>query len=121
MKMMDEGKRLKDIRAYIDKTYSQYGPSTPTPPRTGQSERILAQKVSNCEKPYSRSSDRVRIGRYSYYGRTGQRTTSRYDPRNDVGTMQEPKSGEQSQDIMRVHAFCRGALLDKWRSNQKGV
>jgi hypothetical protein len=35
--------------------------------------------------------------------------------------MQEPKSGEQSQDIMRVHAFCRGALLDKWRSNQKGV
>jgi hypothetical protein len=32
MKMMDEGKRLKDIRAYIDKTYSRYGPSTPTPP-----------------------------------------------------------------------------------------
>lgn len=37
------------------------------------------------------------------------------------GMMQEPRSGEQSQDIMRVHAFCRGALLDKWRSNQKGV
>ena len=37
------------------------------------------------------------------------------------GMMGEPKSGEQSQDIMRVHAFCRGALLDKWRSNQKGV
>jgi len=32
MKMMDQGKRLKDIRAYIEKTYSQYGPSTPTPP-----------------------------------------------------------------------------------------
>jgi hypothetical protein len=32
MKMMDEGKRLKDIRAYVEKTYSHYGLSTPTPP-----------------------------------------------------------------------------------------
>jgi hypothetical protein len=31
MKMIDEGKRLKDIRAYIEKTYSKNGPSTPTP------------------------------------------------------------------------------------------
>jgi hypothetical protein len=37
MKMMDEGKRLKEIRAYIEKTYSHYGPSTPTPPVPGQS------------------------------------------------------------------------------------
>jgi hypothetical protein len=32
MKMMDDGKGLKDIRAYIEKTYSHNGPSTPTPP-----------------------------------------------------------------------------------------
>jgi hypothetical protein len=32
MKMMDEGKSLKKIRAAIEKTYSKYGPPTPTPP-----------------------------------------------------------------------------------------
>jgi hypothetical protein len=32
MKMMDEGKSLKEMRAYIDQTYSKYGPPTPTPP-----------------------------------------------------------------------------------------
>jgi hypothetical protein len=32
MKMMDGGKSLKEIRAYADKTYSKYGPPTPTPP-----------------------------------------------------------------------------------------
>jgi hypothetical protein len=31
MRMMDEGKQLKEIRSYIEKTYSRYGPSTPTP------------------------------------------------------------------------------------------
>jgi hypothetical protein len=31
MKMMDQGKRLKEIRAYIEKTYSKNGPPTPTP------------------------------------------------------------------------------------------
>jgi len=32
MRMMDEGKHLKEIRAYIEKTYRHYGKSTPTPP-----------------------------------------------------------------------------------------
>jgi hypothetical protein len=32
MKMMDEGKTLKEMRATIDKTYSKYGEPTPTPP-----------------------------------------------------------------------------------------
>jgi len=32
MRMLDEGKPLKEIRAYVDRTYSRFGPSTPTPP-----------------------------------------------------------------------------------------
>jgi hypothetical protein len=32
MRMLDEGKSLKGIRASIDTTYSRFGPSTPTPP-----------------------------------------------------------------------------------------
>lgn len=28
----DQGKSLKQMRAQIDKTYSKYGPPTPTPP-----------------------------------------------------------------------------------------
>ena len=32
MRMLDEGKALKEIRAYVDTTYSRFGPSTPTPP-----------------------------------------------------------------------------------------
>lgn len=32
MRMLDEGKTIKEIRAYVDKTYSRFGPSTPTPP-----------------------------------------------------------------------------------------
>jgi hypothetical protein len=32
MKMMDQGKPLKEIRSYIERTYSKYGPPTPTPP-----------------------------------------------------------------------------------------
>jgi hypothetical protein len=31
MRMMDDGYKPIDIRAYIDKTYSKYGPSTDTP------------------------------------------------------------------------------------------
>jgi hypothetical protein len=31
MKMVDEGKSLKAMRAQIEKTYSKYGPPTPTP------------------------------------------------------------------------------------------
>jgi hypothetical protein len=34
MKMMDQGKSLKEMRAQIEKTYSKYGPPTPTPPRS---------------------------------------------------------------------------------------
>jgi hypothetical protein len=32
MKMLDQDKRLNEIRAYIEKTYSHYGVPTPTPP-----------------------------------------------------------------------------------------
>jgi nitrogen fixation-related uncharacterized protein len=32
MRLLDEGKPLTDIRAYVDTTYSRFGPSTPTPP-----------------------------------------------------------------------------------------
>jgi hypothetical protein len=32
MRMLDEGKPLKEIRATVDTTYSRFGPSTPTPP-----------------------------------------------------------------------------------------
>jgi hypothetical protein len=32
MRMLDEGKPLKEIRVYVDQTYSRFGPSTPTPP-----------------------------------------------------------------------------------------
>ena len=32
MRMLDEGKLLKDIRNYVEATYGKHGPSTPTPP-----------------------------------------------------------------------------------------
>ncbi len=32
MRLLDKGTSLKDIRAYVDGTYSRYGPPTPTPP-----------------------------------------------------------------------------------------
>jgi hypothetical protein len=32
MSMLDEGKPLKEIRTYVDRTYSRYGQPTPTPP-----------------------------------------------------------------------------------------
>ena len=32
LKMMDEGRTLKHIRAEIEQKYSKYGPPTPTPP-----------------------------------------------------------------------------------------
>ena len=32
MKMMDQGKSLKEMRAEIEQQYGKYGPSTPTPP-----------------------------------------------------------------------------------------
>jgi hypothetical protein len=32
MTMIDQGKSLKEMRGQIEKTYSKYGPSTPTPP-----------------------------------------------------------------------------------------
>jgi hypothetical protein len=32
MRMLDEGTPLKEIRAYIDRTYSGRGDPTPTPP-----------------------------------------------------------------------------------------
>jgi len=42
--MIDQGKRLKDIRAYIEKTYSQYGTSTPTPPVPGKVNEFWINK-----------------------------------------------------------------------------
>ncbi len=32
MRMLDDGKSVKEIRTYVDTTYSRFGPSTPTPP-----------------------------------------------------------------------------------------
>jgi hypothetical protein len=32
MKMIDEGKSLKEMRAHVEHKYSKYGPPTPTPP-----------------------------------------------------------------------------------------
>lgn len=32
MRLLQEGKDVKEIRAYIDAEYSKYGPSTDTPP-----------------------------------------------------------------------------------------
>ena len=32
MRMLNDGKALKEIRTYVDRTYSRFGPSTPTPP-----------------------------------------------------------------------------------------
>ncbi len=32
MHMLDEGNAVKTIRAAIEKKYSKYGPTTPTPP-----------------------------------------------------------------------------------------
>jgi hypothetical protein len=32
MKMMDQGNTLKQMQAQMEKTYSKYGPPTPTPP-----------------------------------------------------------------------------------------
>jgi hypothetical protein len=32
MRLLQEGKELKEIRAYIDAEYSQYGPPTDTDP-----------------------------------------------------------------------------------------
>jgi cytochrome c-type biogenesis protein CcmH/NrfF len=32
MRMLNQGASLKEIRAYVDRTYSRFGPSTPTPP-----------------------------------------------------------------------------------------
>ena len=32
MRMLDQGKSLKEIRAYVDQTYGRFGPPTPTPP-----------------------------------------------------------------------------------------
>jgi len=32
MRMIDDGKTLKEMRAQNEKSYSKYGPPTPTPP-----------------------------------------------------------------------------------------
>jgi hypothetical protein len=32
MKMIDDGRSLKQMRAQIEKDHSKYGPPTPTPP-----------------------------------------------------------------------------------------
>jgi uncharacterized GH25 family protein len=32
MRMLDDGKPLREIRVYVETTYSKYGPATPTPP-----------------------------------------------------------------------------------------
>ena len=45
MRLQGEGKALKDIRAYIDTTYSQYGPPTNTAPVEAQGENCTSQSL----------------------------------------------------------------------------
>ena len=47
MRLQGAGKALKDIRAYIDTTYSQYGPPTNTAPVEAQAESCTSQGICN--------------------------------------------------------------------------
>jgi len=48
MRLLGEGKDLKEIRAYIDAEYSQYGPSTDTEPIGEQSRPECSEQVDTC-------------------------------------------------------------------------
>ena len=47
MRLMKEGKDLKDIRAYIDAEYSKYGPSTNTEP-IGEHQGPYNEQLETC-------------------------------------------------------------------------
>jgi hypothetical protein len=48
MRLLGEGKELKEIRAYIDAEYSQYGPSTDTKPVGEQGQIGCSEQVDTC-------------------------------------------------------------------------
>ena len=50
MRLLEEGQNLKDIRAYIDAEYSQYGPSTDTEP-VSDTVNICSDTVEPCGEP----------------------------------------------------------------------
>ena len=50
MRLLEEGKNLKDIRAYIDAEYSQYGPSTDTEPISDTSD-TCSDTLQTCGEP----------------------------------------------------------------------
>jgi hypothetical protein len=50
IRLLEEGENLKDIRAYIDAEYSQYGPSTATEPVSDAGD-TCSDTVETCGEP----------------------------------------------------------------------
>jgi hypothetical protein len=50
MRLLEEGQSLKDIRAYIDAEYSQYGPSTDTGPVSNAAD-TCSDTIETCGEP----------------------------------------------------------------------
>jgi hypothetical protein len=50
MRLLEEGQNLKDVRAYIDAEYSQYGPSTDTKP-VSDAANTCSDTVKPCGEP----------------------------------------------------------------------
>lgn len=50
MRLMREGKDLREIRAYIDAEYSKYGPSTDTEP-ISDAQGTCSDQVEACGEP----------------------------------------------------------------------
>ena len=50
MRLLEEGQNLKDIRAYIDNEYSQYGPPTDTEPISDASD-TCSDTIETCGQP----------------------------------------------------------------------
>ena len=50
MRLLAEGKDLKEIRTYIDAEYSRYGPSTNTEP-IGDAQRPCNEPAETCDEP----------------------------------------------------------------------
>ena len=51
MQMTREGKETAEIRAFVDKKYSQYGPPTETGPVPGSQFSMAGPSLSNSTEP----------------------------------------------------------------------